>query len=71
MGGRLGKDEDGNRFVRCRMVGHHVKAKNEDLRGTLFASMTPFEAKRMLFRMTAGVRGWRRRSSTEKKGSLT
>jgi len=41
--------------------GGVFKVKGGGARGDLFASMPPLEAKKMLFRLTAGVRGWRRR----------
>ena len=31
----------------------------------MFASMPPLEAKKIMFRMTAGVRGWRRKEGKE------
>ena len=58
-------DDDGRRFVRCRLVARDFKVKNEKARDDLFASMPPLEAKKMMFRMTAGVRGWRRRHNRE------
>ena len=48
--------------MRCRLVGRDFKGKREGVRDDLFASMPPLEAKKMLFRVTAGVRGWRKRS---------
>jgi hypothetical protein len=53
-------DDDGRRFARCRLVGRDFKVKNEGDRDDLFASMPPLEAKKMLFRLVAGARGWRR-----------
>ena len=47
------------------MVARDFKVKNEKARDDLFASMPPLEAKKMMFRMTAGVRGWRRRNNKE------
>lgn len=61
MGRLIEENEDGTRFVRCRLVGRDFKVKHEVERDDLFAAMPPLEAKKTLFRMTAGVRGWRRR----------
>ena len=58
-------DDDGKKFMRCRLVARDFKVKNERNRDDLFAAMPPLEAKKMLFRMTAGVRGWRRRNNKE------
>ncbi len=49
--------EDGKRFVRCRLVGRDFKGKREGVRDDLFVSMPPLEAKKILLRVTAGVRG--------------
>ena len=54
--------EDGKRFVRCRLVGRDFKGKRGGVRDDLFASMPPLEAKKILFRVTAGIRGVRKRS---------
>ena len=65
MGRRMEENEDGTRFVRCRLVGRDFKVKHEVERDDLFAAMPPLEAKKTMFRMTAGVRGWRRRRGAE------
>ena len=57
--------EDGKRFVRCRLVGRDFKGKRGGVRDDLFASMPPLESKKMMFRVTAGIRGWRRRRGKE------
>ena len=54
-------DDDGNEFVRCRLVGRDFKPRHEGPREDLFAAMPPLEAKKALFAMVAGVRGRRRR----------
>ena len=54
-------DEQGGRFVRSRLVGRDFKPRREGARDDLFASMPPLEAKKVLFRIVAGVRGQRRR----------
>ena len=59
------KNEDGARFVRCRLVGRDFKVKHEVERDDLFAAMPPLEAKKTMFRMTAGVRGWRRKRGAD------
>ena len=53
--------EDSKRFVRSRLVARDFKMKFEGDRHDLFAAMPPLEAKKTLFRMTAGERGCRRR----------
>ena len=53
--------EDSKRFVRSRLVARDFKMKFEGDRHDLFAAMPPLEAKKTLFRMTAGERGGRRR----------
>ena len=56
------RDEgSGEWFVRSRLVGRDFRPKGEGGRSDLFAAMPPLEAKKVLFRMTAGQRGWRRR----------
>ena len=60
------KGEDGSRFVRSRLVARDLvardfKPKREENPGEMFAAMPPLEAKKLLFRMAAGVRGWRKR----------
>ena len=55
--------DDGERFVRCRLVGRDFKTKGgKGEAAELFAAMPPLEAKKVLFRMAAAVRGRRRRS---------
>jgi hypothetical protein len=54
-------DDDGGRFVRSRLVGRDFKVKREGPRDELFAGTPPLEAKKMLFRRVAGIRGWRRK----------
>ena len=54
-------NDDGSRFVRCRLVARDFKPKREENSEEMFAAMPPLEAKKLLFRMAAGVRGWRRR----------
>ena len=54
-------DENGGRFVRCRVVARDFKPKYEETPEDMFAAMPPLEAKKMMFRMTAWVRGWRMR----------
>ena len=54
-------EESGGWFVRSRLVGRDFRTKGEGVRNDLFAAMPPLEAKKVLFRMTAGERGWRRR----------
>ena len=54
-------NEDGSKFVRSRLVGRDFKPKHGGVREDLFAAMPPLEAKKALFRMTAGVRGQRKR----------
>ena len=62
-------DDKGGRFVRCRLVGRDFKAKGGREEDELFAAMPPLEAKKLLFRMTAKVRGGRRRKGLEEQGS--
>ena len=54
-------DEDGRRFVRCRLVARGLKPRREGSRDDLFAAMPPLEAKKMLFALVVGERGRRRR----------
>ena len=54
-------EDNGNKFVRSRLVARDFKPKREENPGEMFAAMPPLEAKKLLFRMAAGVRGWRRR----------
>ena len=54
-------DDAGGRFVRCRLVGRDFKPRSEESREDLFAAMPPLEAKKLMFRMTAGLRGWMRK----------
>jgi hypothetical protein len=54
-------DEEGGRFVRCRLVGRDFKKRGVEEREDLFAAMPPLESKKLMFRMVAGVRGQRRR----------
>jgi len=54
-------DDDGEEFVRCRLVGRDFKPRCEAPRDDLFAAMPPLEAKKVLFAMVAGERGRRRR----------
>ena len=54
-------DDDGEKFVRCRLVGRDFKPNHEGPRDDLFAAMPPLEAKKVLFAMVAGERGRRRR----------
>ena len=58
-------DERGERFVRSRLVGRDFKPRHEEPRDDLYASMPPLEAKRVLFRIVAGMRGQRRRKGGE------
>ena len=58
-------NDDGGMFVRSRLVGRDFKPRREGPRDDLFASMPPLEAKKVLFRMTAGDRGRRRRNGLE------
>ena len=53
-------DDDGEKIVRCRLVGRDFKPRFEETRDDLFAAMPPLEAKKVVFRMIAGVRGRRR-----------
>ena len=54
--------DDGKEFVRSRLVGRDFKAKGgQGGPAELFAAMPPLEAKKVLFRMAAGRRRWRRR----------
>ena len=61
------KDDSGERFVRCRLVGRDFKARGGKEQEELFAAMPPLEAKKLLFRMTAKVRGERRRKGLEEE----
>ena len=54
-------EDNGNRFVRSRLVARDFKPKRGEPSVEMFAAMPPLEAKKLLFRMAAGVRGWRRR----------
>ena len=54
------KNDAGELTVRCRLVGRDFKPKGDRDREDLFAAMPPLEAKRMLFRMAAGMRSIRR-----------
>ena len=58
-------DDSGGRFVRCRLVGRDFKTKGGKEQEELFAAMPPLEAKKLVFRMTARVRGVRRRKGLE------
>ncbi|MEM8827096.1 MAG: hypothetical protein AAGD40_09285, partial [Pseudomonadota bacterium] len=58
-------DDEGGRFVRCRLVGRDFKTKVGRKQEELFAAMPPLEAKKLLFRMAARVRGARRRKGLE------
>ena len=49
----------------CRLVGRDSKWKREGVRDDLSASRPLLEAKKKLFRVTVGVRGWRRKSGKE------
>jgi len=53
--------EDGEEFVRCRLVARDFKPKREGPRDDLFAAMPPLEVKKALFALIAGERGRRRR----------
>jgi len=53
--------EDGEEFVRCRLVARDFKPKREGPRDDLFAAMPPLEVKKGLFALVAGERGRRRR----------
>ncbi len=54
--------DNGEEFVRSRLVGRDFKAKGgQGEPAELFAAMPPLEAKKVLFRMAAGCRRWRRR----------
>ena len=54
-------NDDGSRFVRSRLVARDFKPKREENPEEMFAAMPPLGAKKLLFRMAAGVRGWRRK----------
>ena len=49
-------DDEGRRFARSILVGIYFKVKNEGGSDDLFTAMPPLEAKKMMFRMTAGRR---------------
>ena len=51
--------------MRCRLVGRDFKVKGVEEREDLFAAMPPLEAKKLMFRMVAAVRGQRRRRGLE------
>ena len=51
--------------MRCRLVGRDFKAKGRKEEEELFAAMPPSEAKKLLFRKVAAVRGWRKRRGME------
>ena len=55
------RDDDGNKLVRCRLVGRDFKPRHEGPREDLCVAMPPLEAKKVLFAMVAGARGRRRR----------
>lgn len=55
------EDGSGERVVRCRLVGRDFKESSGADRSDLFAAMPPLEAKKLVFRMVAGVRRQRRR----------
>ena len=57
---RAKKDEDGNTFLRCRLVARDFKPKQEGSTNDLFAAMPPLEAEKALFAFVAGVREKRR-----------
>ena len=50
-------DDQGGRFVRCRLVGRDFKVKGVEVREDLFAAMPLLESKKLMFRMVAAVRG--------------
>ena len=54
-------DDDGEEFVKCRLVGRDFKPRREEPRDDLFVALPPLEAKKVLFAMVAGERGRRRR----------
>ena len=55
-------DDNGGRFVRCRLVGRDFKVKGVEEREDLFAAMPSLESKKLVLRMVAAVRvqQWRR-----------
>jgi len=53
--------DDVTKFVRSRLVARGFKPRREENPEEMFAATPPLEAKKLLFRMAAGVRGWRRR----------
>ena len=57
---RATKDDNGQMFVRCRLVARDFKPKRKGPRDDLFAAMQPLEAKKALFAFFAGVRERRR-----------
>ena len=60
-------DDQGGRFVRCRLVGRDFKVKGVEEREDLFAAKPPLESKKLMFRIVAAVRGQRRRGLEEVK----
>ena len=50
------KDDNGETFVRYRLVARDFKPKHEGPSDDLFAAMPPLEAKKALFAFVAGVR---------------
>ena len=46
-------DDDGNEFVRCRLVARDFKQRCEGPRDDLFASMPPLEALKVMLAMVA------------------
>jgi len=64
---RVNKGTEESPLVRARLVARDFKIKGDD-RGSLFASMPPLEANKMLFRMAAKDRPtWRRGRLTRRK----
>ena len=62
---RWKSDDEGGRFVRCRLVGRDFKVKGVEEREDLFAAMPPLQSKKLMFRMVAAVREQRRRRALE------
>ena len=59
------KDDNGETFVRYRLVARDFKPKHEGPSDDLFAAMPPLEAKKALFAFVAGVREKRRTQGHE------